>query len=396
MENNKLAVLALEDGSIFQGLAVGSVDQSEYTCGEVVFNTAMTGYQEVISDPSYCEQIIMFTAPHIGNVGVNQTDSESNNIKKIWSKGIILKSLSLTASNWRSEDSLNNYLIRHNLIGIANIDTRALAITLREKGALRGCIYIVKNNAKLDEIKNKAVLLAKNHQSLENLDLAKVVSVSKAYKYSQHIESKVESKIKSTNKYNIVVYDFGVKKQILELLANRHCEITVVPATTDITEVLALKPDGVLLSNGPGDPAACDYAIKNTQELIKLNIPLFGICLGFQILALALGAKTIKMKFGHHGANHPVKDLETHKVFITSQNHGFMVEESSLNNNIIITHRSLFDNTIQGLKHLTLPIIGFQGHPEASPGPREIECLFDKFISNIMTQKNLITYAETY
>lgn len=369
-----VAILALENGQVFTGVAIGAVDNVAYSCGEVVFNTAMTGYQEIISDPSYCEQIVMFTTPHIGNTGVNLEDEESY---KVWSKGIIISSLSLIDSNWRSKNSLNNYLIKNNLIGIANIDTRALTHILRDTGSQRGCIYRVNQNES-EDIYKKAIALARAHQSLENTDLAKIVSTKKSYYYNNG---------NSLSKYLIVVYDFGVKLQILNLLTDRNCRVMVVPAETSAAEVLKLKPDGIVLSNGPGDPAVCHYAIASTKEFIKQGIPIYGICLGFQILALAMGAKTVKMKFGHHGSNHPVKDLKNNKVMITSQNHGFMVDQESLTAEIIVTHRSLFDNTIQGLKHRTLPITSFQGHPEASPGPKEIEYLFDDFIENVINFK---------
>ncbi|MBP9722172.1 MAG: glutamine-hydrolyzing carbamoyl-phosphate synthase small subunit [Gammaproteobacteria bacterium] len=382
--NDTIAVLALEQGLILQGVAIGAIENDKhFTCGEVVFNTAMTGYQEVISDPSYCEQIIMFTAPHIGNVGVNKLDTESDETNnRIWSNGIIINYLSLVDSSWRAESSLNNYLIKNKLIGIANIDTRALTVALRDHGAQKGCIYLVKNknNLKQDlkQIAQEALRLAREHRSLANLDLAKVVTCSKTYTY----QSSQSSQSLTSHKIHIIVYDFGVKLQILRLLANRHCRVTVVPAITSIEQVLAMKPDGVVLSNGPGDPAACEYAIENTKKLLQTEIPVFGICLGFQILALAMGAKTVKMKFGHHGSNHPVQDLESRNVMITSQNHGFMVDEKSLTDQIIVTHRSLFDQTIQGIKHISLPVIAFQGHPEASPGPKDMEYLFDVFIEN--------------
>ena len=401
------AILALEDGSVFNGTAIGAINKLDYTCGEVVFNTSITGYQEIITDPSYSEQMIMFTQPHIGNVGVNQDDSESNAGGKIWSKGIIIKSLSFVDSSWRSENSLNNYLITHNIIGIANIDTRALTVTLRTKGSLRGCIYILKNlknQQEMEKFTACALNLARNHQSLEGLDLAKIVSCSAPYvwkqnKYDLNTKTTVtDSKHSSlyNKKFHIVVYDFGVKQQILKLLINRNCYVTVVPAKTSIEQVLDYQPDGILLSNGPGDPAACSYAISSTKELIKLGLPIFGICLGFQILALAFGGKTQKMKFGHHGANHPVKDLENDKVMITSQNHGFMVDQYSLSDDIIVTHKSLFDNTTQGFRHKSLPIFGFQGHPEASPGPHDIEGLFDNFINNIRryTAQNTMNVLE--
>jgi carbamoyl-phosphate synthase small subunit len=339
----------------------------------------------------------MFTQPHIGNVGINKHDNESNRIDTIWSKGIVIKSLSLWTSNWRAESSLNNYLIAHNIIGIANLDTRELTNILRNKGSQRSCIYIV-HDQDLVKAKQQALNLIKSSRNLLTLDLAKEVTTVEKYTWQEktykltntqtdnqvkHQENNLTCSLLRTNDYNIVVYDFGVKQQILKLLADRRCHLTVVPADFSVDEVLALKPHGIVLSNGPGDPAACDYAIKNTKHIINMGIPVFGICLGIQILALALGAKTQKMKFGHHGGNHPVKDLLTNKVLITSQNHGFMVTADSITDDLIITHKSLFDDTIQGLMHKTLPVIGFQGHPEASPGPNDIEYLFDKFIYNV-------------
>lgn len=394
------ALLALEDGTVFHGKAIGAINNLEYTTGELVFNTSMTGYQEIISDPSYCNQIIMFTQPHIGNVGVNTDDDEFNQANKIWSKGIVVKSLSNLPSNWRSQQTLEEYLIKHNLIGIANIDTRELTNILRTKGAQRSCIYIL-GSKDLEQSKKEAIKLAAETTSLVGLDLAKHVSCNKMYNWdTKTLDLKAEYK-QVTNKitsqktglennhnlYHIVVYDFGVKQQILKLLADRNCRVTVVPAQTPVPEVMNLKPDGILLSNGPGDPAACSYAIDAAKKLISLEIPIFGICLGFQILALALGAKTTKMKFGHHGGNHPVKDLETGRVVITSQNHGFMVDEASITPDIEVSHKSLFDHTVQGLRHNDLPVIGFQGHPEASPGPNDIEYLFDLFIKKIENYK---------
>lgn len=398
------AILALEDGSIFKGTAIGNIanvdnkNNSYYKCGELVFNTSITGYQEIISDPSYCEQIILFTQPHIGNVGVNSEDIESNlqsgiEHKHTWSNGIVVKYLSTIDSNWRSHSTLNKYLITNNLIGIANIDTRALTNLLRDKGAQKACIFIF-DEAKAKEHKHKieyyekqAIELAQNHQSLNNQDLAKEVSTDKCYIYDASQD----------NKYNIIAYDFGIKKNILNILNKHNCKITVVPAQTSYEELIDSNLiqgsiDGIMLSNGPGDPSACQYAIENTKKFIAAGVPIFGICLGFQILALALGLRTEKMKFGHHGANHPVKDLSSNKVFITSQNHGFMVSEDSVNINpdLNITHRSLFDNTIQGFAHNSLPIFGFQGHPEASPGPHDLEYLFKNFINNIAAYKNHI------
>jgi len=353
------ALLALEDGTCFKGELIG---HSGNVVGEVVFNTSMMGYQEILTDPSYAQQIITFTAPHIGNVGCNADDEESN---KIWAHGLIIRELSSITSNWRSEISLDQYLKKHKITGIANIDTRQLTNLLREKGAQQGCITTDINHPKL------AIQKAKQSQKLINLDLAKIVSTQKIYQFSQN---------NSNKKYNIIAYDFGVKRQILNLLAERDCNITVVPAQTSAEEVLKLNPDGIFLSNGPGDPAPCDYAIKAIQIFLAKNIPIFGICLGCQLLALACGAKTEKMKTGHHGANHPVLDIDANTVAITSQNHGFMINESSLPKELEITHRSLFDNSIEGIRHKEKPAMAFQAHPEASPGPQDSYILFDQFI----------------
>lgn len=383
------AILALENGTVFHGRAFGAVDQTDYSCGELVFNTSITGYQEIITDPSYCEQIVLFTSVHIGNVGVNANDYESNQESIVWSKGLVIKSLAKQASNWRSTDDLNNYLIKNNLIGICDVDTREITNMLREQGSMRSCIYIVKNTVQsIEQHIETAVNLAKNSRDLNNLDLASEVTTDKSYDWSNKslkINPPLLGSKKSRTHSNehIVVYDFGLKPQIVNLLADRNCKVTIVPARTSVEDVIKLRPDGVLLSNGPGDPKACDYAIENTKELIELGVPVFGICLGFQILSLALGGKTVKMKFGHHGANHPVQDLSSKKVLITSQNHGFMVQESSLPKDLQVTHVSLFDKTIQGFKHSSLPVFGFQGHPEASPGPNDIEYLFDEFVAKV-------------
>lgn len=355
------ATLALADGSLFQGISIGA---SGETVGEVVFNTAMTGYQEILTDPSYARQIITFTHPHIGNTGINLEDNES---KKIFAVGLIIRELSPIASNWRMTESLPNFLKRQNIIAIANIDTRRLTHILRENGAQSGCIMTGKINADV------AIKKARKFSGLDGKDLAITVSARKLYIFSPT----------PTSTYNIVVLDFGVKTNILRLLHDRHCKVTVVPAKTSAEEILKLNPDAIVLSNGPGDPAACHYAIETTKKLIAKKIPLFGICLGFQILALAFGVKTKKMKFGHHGANHPVQELKTKKVFITSQNHGFCVDEKTLPEELIITHISLFDKSLQGFKHKTLPVIAFQGHPEASPGPNDIVNLFDEFMNMV-------------
>jgi len=359
--HHKPALLALADGNLFYGTSIGA---SGKTAGEVVFNTSMTGYQEILTDPSYTQQIITFTYPHIGNVGVNPEDMESN---KVWASGLIIRELSPIVSNWRAQQSLNEFLKQHKIIGIADIDTRRLTQILRDKGVQNGCIVSEDLNP------DSAIDMAKKFPSLTGQDLAKIVSTKQIIEWKQPLQPK----------YHVVVYDFGVKYNILRMLTDRGCRLTVVPAQYSASDVLKLKPNGVLLSNGPGDPAACSYAIENIKILLENNIPLFGICLGFQLLALACGAKTIKVKFGHHGANHPVKDLKTGMVAITSQNHNFVVDEKSLPRDLQITHRSLFDNTLQGIQHKTKPAFAFQGHPEASPGPHDIAYLFDRFINLI-------------
>lgn len=401
------ALLALEDGTVFEGTGFGAIDSKNYSTGELVFNTSITGYQEILTDPSYCEQIILFTSVHIGNVGINIGDYESNHPNKIWSNGIVIKSLSKNTSNWRSTEDLNGYLVKNNMIGISDIDTRAVTNVLRNNGSMRCCIYIVKDdNLDLQTHKEHAVSYARLTRELNGLDLAKEVTTSKKYTW-QNKSLKINPPVNQTNNlqstgsgflsgpYHIVAYDFGIKSQIANLLKDRSCNVTIVPADTTIEEVLSLKPDGVLLSNGPGDPKACEYAVNNTKKLINLGVPVFGICLGFQILALALGAKTTKMKFGHHGGNHPVKDLINENVLITSQNHGFMVDEQSLTDGIVITHRSLFDQTVQGIKHKRKPVFGFQGHPEASPGPNDIEYLFDDFIKLVREYKTSLNQNNT-
>ena len=362
MVEREPAVLALADGTVFCGSSIGA---SGTTTGEVVFNTAMTGYQEILTDPSYQEQIVTLTYPHIGNTGINSDDNESN---RIHAAGLIVRNLSLIPSNYRSTQSLSDFLIENNIIAIADIDTRKLTNILREKGAQNGCI---KTGV---DAKAAALSAAKVYPGLNGIDLAKVVSCEQIYEWQENTAPQ--------NKKHIVVYDFGVKHNILRSLANTGAKITVVPAQTAAKEILKLNPDGVLLSNGPGDPAACDYAIKNIQELLQQKMPLFGICLGFQLLALAVSAKTYKMKFGHHGANHPVKDLQTGKVFITSQNHSFSVDPKTLPSNTVITHESLFDGSLQGFELTDSPAFAFQGHPEAAPGPHDIHGLFEKFIRN--------------
>ncbi len=360
------ALLALADGTLFPGISIGASGQ---VVGEIVFNTAMTGYQEILSDPSYAEQIITLTYPHIGNVGVNPEDQESN---RVLSKGLIIRELSPKVSNWRAHQSLEKYLLEHQVIAISGIDTRQLTRILREKGAQKGCLMT-------DPIDiQQAIVAAQAYPGLEGVDLARVVTTPSPQSWPSTV----------AERYHVVVYDFGVKHQILRLLAGRGCRLTIVPAQTSAMEVLALQPDGIVLSNGPGDPAACDYAIETIQQLLRTNTAIFGICLGFQLLSLATGAKTLKMKFGHHGANHPVINLNNRRVYITSQNHGFCVDPTSLPKCWNITHRSLFDQSLQGIAHINKPVIGFQGHPEASPGPNDISELFDQFIQLIEKTKH--------
>lgn len=370
-QTNREAVLALADGTIFRGLAIGA---SGLSVGEVVFNTALTGYQEILTDPSYARQIVTLTYPHIGNVGTNINDEESDSI---WSAGLVIRDLPLLASNFRSECRLDDYLKRHNILGIADVDTRKLTRLLRRTGAQSGCIMA--GDIDID----KAINAAREFCGLKGLDLAKEVTTSAIYSWSEHswdLNEGDRSQIPSDNKYKVVAYDFGVKKNILRMLVDRNCELQVVPARTSGEDVLAMQPDGVFLSNGPGDPEPCDYAIEAIQELLEAGIPIFGICLGHQLLALASGAKTIKMKFGHHGANHPVDDIQNNIVMITSQNHGFAVDEESLPENLTATHRSLFDGSLQGIHRTDKPAFSFQGHPEASPGPHDAAPLFDHFI----------------
>ncbi|WP_299071824.1 glutamine-hydrolyzing carbamoyl-phosphate synthase small subunit [uncultured Paraglaciecola sp.] len=370
------ALLVLEDGSVFKGTAIGA---SGVSVGEVVFNTSMTGYQEILTDPSYAEQIVTLTYPHIGNTGINTEDCESH---KIWAKGLIIRDLPLLASNFRSEQSLSEYLEENNILGIADIDTRRLTRILRDKGAQNGCI-IASNT--LDDIvldESDALAKAQAFSGLKGMDLAKEVTCEQAYHWqngSWTLGEGFQTELDNPE-FHVVAYDFGVKRNILRMLADRGCRLTVVPAKTTADEVLALNPDGVFLSNGPGDPEPCDYAIRAIQQLLDTNIPIFGICLGHQLLALASGAKTTKMKFGHHGANHPVKDIKGERVMITSQNHGFAVDENHLSDNLEVTHVSLFDQSLQGIHRTDKPAFSFQGHPEASPGPHDAAPLFDHFI----------------
>ncbi|MBU0588484.1 MAG: glutamine-hydrolyzing carbamoyl-phosphate synthase small subunit [Gammaproteobacteria bacterium] len=381
------AILALADGTVYIGNSIGAAGS---TVGEVVFNTAMTGYQEILTDPSYCQQIVTLTYPHIGNYGVNEEDIEA---EKVHAAGLIIKDLPLIASNFRSTMSLSQYLVREGTVAIANIDTRKLTRQLRTQGAQNGCILaLAPGEAVTQAVQDKAIAAAKAAPSMAGLDLAKVVSVQQTYEWTQ-TEWKLGAGygVQITPRFHVVAYDFGVKKNILRMLAERGARITVVPAKTPAGDVLKLNPDGIFLSNGPGDPEPCDYAIAAVRELIETGTPTFGICLGHQIMALASGAKTFKMKFGHHGANHPVKDLDNGRVSITSQNHGFAVDEKTLPANLRATHVSLFDGTLQGLARTDKPAFCFQGHPEASPGPHDIAYLFDRFtalMEKAMEKKN--------
>lgn len=393
--NYAKAILALADGTVFYGRSIGA---SGHTVGEVVFNTAMTGYQEILTDPSYAQQIVTLTYPHIGNTGTNDEDTESGRIHKVWANGLIIRDLTMATSNFRSSQSLSEYLINHNTVAIADIDTRKLTRLLREKGAQNGCIMTADSDGQLDEA--KAIELAKSFAGIKGMDLAKVCCDQAGFTWTQGSWQLVSPEVSPTcgrfkelgtdieQKFNIVAYDFGVKTNILRMLVDRGCHVTVVPAQTPISEVLKHNPDGIFLSNGPGDPAPCDYAIDAIKHIItQTDIPLFGICLGHQLLALASGAQTLKMKFGHHGANHPVQDIEQGTVMITSQNHGFAVDESTLPSNIKVTHRSLFDGSNQGIELTDKPAFSFQGHPEASPGPHDCAPLFDKFAAMMAKAK---------
>ena len=375
----KPALLALEDGTVFYGESIGIEGE---TVGEVVFNTAMTGYQEILTDPSYSRQIVTLTYPHIGNVGTNAEDAEST---AVHAAGLVIRDLPLVASSWRNEVSLEDYLQENKVVAIADIDTRKLTRILREKGAQSGCIVAGDN---IDEA--AAIKEAQSFSGLKGMDLAKEVTTDSQYEWKQGswtLEKGLPEESKDLPRH-VVAYDFGVKSNILRMLVDRGCRLTVVPAQTPAADVLAMKPDGVFLSNGPGDPEPCDYAIKAIQEILPTKIPTFGICLGHQLLALASGAKTMKMKFGHHGANHPVQDIEGGQVMITSQNHGFAVDEETLPDNLKATHRSLFDQSLQGVHRTDVPAFSFQGHPEASPGPRDVAPLFDHFIELIEESKS--------
>lgn len=377
---NRPAILALEDGSVFHGTAIGADGQ---TSGEVVFNTAMTGYQEILTDPSYTRQIVTLTYPHIGNTGVNAEDVESGAIA---AAGLVIRDLPLLASSFRSEQSLSDYLKSQSVLGIADIDTRRLTRILRDKGSQNGAI-LAGAEAEGEDAVERALAAARAFPGLKGMDLAKVVSCQAPYEWREGEWTLGEGYAdtagpdgKTERPYHVVAYDFGVKRNILRMLASRGCRLTVVPAQTPAAEVLAMNPDGIFLANGPGDPAPCDYAITAIREILETEIPVFGICLGHQLLALASGAKTVKMSHGHHGANHPVQDLDTGRVMITSQNHGFAADEASLPATLRATHRSLFDGTLQGVERTDRPAFGFQGHPEASPGPQDVAPLFDRFI----------------
>jgi carbamoyl-phosphate synthase small subunit len=376
------ALLVLADGSVFRGTAIGAEGLS---VGEVVFNTAMTGYQEILTDPSYAQQIVTLTYPHIGNTGTTSEDAECD---RIWASGLVIRDLPLIASNFRNQQDLSSYLKERNVVGIADIDTRRLTRILRDKGAQNGAIIAgVTAHNEADEA--KALAAAKAFGGLKGLDLAKEVTTAESYTWNESSWELGEGHkvLTGAKKFKVVAYDYGVKRNILRMLVDRDCDLIVVPAKTTAAEVLAMNPDGIFLSNGPGDPEPCTYAIDAIKVFLETDIPVFGICLGHQLLALASGAKTLKMKFGHHGGNHPVQDLNTKRVMITAQNHGFAVEESSLPANLVATHKSLFDGSLQGIHRTDKPAFSFQGHPEASPGPHDADTLFDHFIELMQARK---------
>jgi carbamoyl-phosphate synthase small subunit len=374
MHNNP-AILVLADGTIYPGFSIGAEGEA---VGELVFNTAMTGYQEILTDPSYAKQVVMLTTAHVGNTGCNTVDLESNTI---WAEGLVVRDCPSEYSNYRAKESLSTFLKRHNVVAIAGLDTRMITHRLRDFGSLSACISTHVNEPAI------AQTLAKDFSGLQGVDLAQAVSRQTPERWYEGLGAFGKESL--ALQYQVVAYDFGIKHNILRILYDKGCHITIVPAKTPAKEILAMQPDGVLLSNGPGDPEACDYAIDATKIFLQENLPLFGICLGFQILALASGAKTVKMKFGHHGANHPVKEIGGNSVFITSQNHNFMVDEASLPEDLTVTHRSLFDNSLQGIRHKTKLAFGFQGHPEASPGPHDLDPLFNTFIQMMEIHKNM-------
>ena len=378
------AILALEDGSVFKGIAIGADGQ---TVGEVVFNTSMTGYQEILTDPSYTRQLVTLTYPHIGNTGINSEDIES---ASMGAAGLIIRDLPLMASNFRSEMSLEDYLKKNNLVAISEIDTRRLTHLLRNKGTLKGCI-LAGDAAAASNAEEQAIAAAKNSTGLKGLDLVKEVTTKTVQNWTEGVWTLGEGYAQldpAKQPYHVVAYDYGVKFNMLRMLSSRGCRVTLVPATMPAAEVLAMNPDGVFLTNGPGDPEPCDYAVKAIAEILETDLPVFGICLGHQLLALASGAKTVKMANGHHGANHPVQDLESKAVMITSQNHGFAVDEASLPATLKVTHKSLFDGTLQGMERTDKAAFSFQGHPEASSGPKDVSSLFDRFIALIEARKN--------
>ncbi|MDT8893573.1 glutamine-hydrolyzing carbamoyl-phosphate synthase small subunit [Halomonas sp. I1] len=380
---NKPAILALEDGSVFHGTAIGADGQ---TSGEVVFNTAMTGYQEILTDPSYTRQIVTLTYPHIGNTGINAEDVESGAIA---AAGLVIRDLPLLASSFRSEQTLSDYLASQNVLGIADIDTRRLTRILRDKGSQNGAI-LAGPDAEGEGAETRALEAARAFPGIKDMDLAKVVSCAEPYEWHEGewaLGKGYADAAQEERPYHVVAYDYGAKRNILRMLASRGCRLSVVPAQTSAEDVLAMNPDGIFLSNGPGDPEPCDYAIRAIQAFLETDIPIFGICLGHQLLALASGARTVKMGHGHHGANHPVQDLDTGHVMITSQNHGFAADEATLPGTLRATHRSLFDGTLQGIERTDRPAFSFQGHPEASPGPRDVAPLFDRFIEMMKVKR---------
>lgn len=377
------AILALADGTVFRGISIG---MGGISTGEVVFNTSMTGYQEILTDPSYCRQIITLTYPHIGNTGVNADDVESGNIDRVHAAGLVIRDLPLTSSNWRQTQTLPEYLKQHEVVAIADIDTRKLTRILREKGAQAGCIMAG------DPDEAEALKRAREFPGLVGMDLAKVVSCVQSYEWTEgEWQLGRDYRVENNFRFHVVAVDFGIKRNMLRKLVQRRCRVTVLPAQTTAEEVLALQPDGVFLSNGPGDPEPCDYAIAATRSLIEGEIPIFGVCMGHQLLGLAAGAKTMKMKFGHHGANHPVQDLDTGRVVISSQNHGFAVDIDTLPENARVTHVSLFDGSLQGFELIGRPVFCFQGHPEVNPGPHDLDYLFDKFIGLMEKRRSLDT-----